>query len=69
MTYREKITIEHPEMLNGSHPGGVVGCPFSYGYEKREHSYCFTKQARREPILRKRCEACWDRKIRKEKEK
>ena len=67
MTYREKISKEHPEMLNDSHLGGVEGCPFSYGYEKRQNSYCFTKQSRKEPILAERCRACWDREIGEEK--
>ena len=66
MTYREKIAQEHPEAISEHHLGGVVHCPYYWGYEKRENSYCFTKQSCNEPILAERCRVCWDREIREE---
>ena len=32
MTYREKLTMEHPEFVGANLIGGCKGCPTTYGY-------------------------------------
>lgn len=56
MTYREKLTIEHPHCVGPENIGGCEGCPSSYDYAParvdcncgRDHDEC-TK--------------CWDQEI------
>lgn len=54
MTYREKLKIEHPDMITMESDGGCKGCPEHYGYcspmspEECEHISC---------------QECWDREI------
>ena len=61
MTAREKLTIEHPEKLNDSEPGGCMGCPEDYGYLP-DADFC-TNSYDRYGDLFERCKKCWDREI------
>lgn len=55
MTFREKLTIEHPYCVDKCCPGGCFGCPGNYGYEPE--SFDCTG------FLRDECTACWNREI------
>lgn len=48
MTYREKAKTDLPEYVDDMYDGGVCGCPWEYGYEKKTE--CIGD-----------CTACWDR--------
>ena len=61
MTAREKLTVEHPEKLDGLEPGGCMGCPEDYGYLP-DADFC-TNNYDRYGDLFKRCKKCWDREI------
>ena len=61
MTAREKLTIEHPEKLDDSEPGGCMGCPEDYGYLP-DAVFC-TNSYDRYGDLFERCKKCWDREI------
>lgn len=54
MTFREKIKIEHPEKINSSASGGVLGCPIHYGYEQYKPCSYISEEI---------CTDCWDREI------
>lgn len=56
MTCREKLKLEHPELVHNVYEGGCHGCPHDYGYlpkpeECTDRSGCSF------------CTACWDREI------
>ena len=53
MTYRERVTIEHPEAVSHDWGGGVAGCPRFYGYE--DTCPCTAGSQLEE------CTHCWDR--------
>ena len=53
MTCREKLTLEHPELVDIIYASGCKGCPNDYGYLPPNETLC---------ILDK-CRACWDREI------
>lgn len=56
MTYREKITIERPDMINPKSPGGVTLCPDDY-YDVGRPDFC-------KPNMENgSCDKCWDREI------
>ena len=60
MTFREKIKKECPEDIDSNCLGGIVGCPYSHGYESIDESLCqknFTK------VNAQICHECWDREI------
>ena len=61
MTAREKLTVEHPEKLDDSEPGGCMGCPEDYGYLP-DADFC-TNGYDQYGDLFKRCKKCWDREI------
>ena len=48
MTFREKANTDCPEYVDDLFEGGVCGCPYEYGYEKKGE--CIGD-----------CTACWDR--------
>lgn len=56
MTYRQKLAQEHPNFVSNEHRGGAMGCPYSYGYERKEDMPC-------RPEGWYNCTTCWDRKI------
>lgn len=60
MTFREKLTLEHPDCLNEDYGGGVRGCPSAYGYEERAEGPCFELGYQ---INEAGCTRCWDREI------
>lgn len=53
MTFKEKLSMEHPERLNNDCNGGCEGCPKDYGYEKA--MACSGNSLR--------CGECWNREI------
>lgn len=55
MTCREKLKLEHPELINAYlYGGGCHGCPSDYGYlPNRDGEYCTSAN----------CEACWNQEI------
>lgn len=56
MTCREKLKIEHPELVDDDRCGGCYGCPDHYGYaEKPDNSICDPSE--------EECRACWDREV------
>lgn len=60
MTFREKVTAEYPEVLDGNKMGGVRGCPVDYGYENS--AMCPTVGIN--PLTGCiDCTRCWDREI------
>ena len=58
MTCREKLKIEHPELINSYYSGGCANCPSSYGYLDKP-PYCHG-EIEIDPHI---CDACWDREI------
>lgn len=56
MTCREKLTIEHPELLHSVISGGCQGCPSTYHY-MRDPIWC------NDPKDDRGCEECWGREI------
>ena len=51
MTYKEKLSKEHPEKLNPKYRGGCAGCPCDYEYEP------FSEACSED------CDSCWNREI------
>lgn len=58
MTCREKLKIEHPEMVGEQFMGGCRCCPHYYGYLPKTVDGCGEIS----------CKECWDREIPEEKE-
>ena len=58
MTAREKLAMEHPQLINETFWGGCVGCPDRYGYLTRP-AFCKDKLYPSEA----NCANCWDREI------
>ena len=56
MTYREKLAKEHPECISDEFSGGAKGCPYDYGYERREDDPCRTYKGYN-------CISCWNREM------
>lgn len=56
MTCKEKLKLEHPEMIDEKKPGGCFGCPDTYGYLDKP-VYC-SKRFVLGPSV---CEECWSR--------
>lgn len=54
MTFREKMTIEHPDLVDSDYLGGVANCPRTYGYEYNNVCAGINEEA---------CTKCWDREI------
>lgn len=54
MTCREKLKLEHPELVDAQYDGGCKGCPYEYGYID---TGCSTAS------LHMSCTECWDREI------
>lgn len=61
MTFREKVTLEHPDEISNRCHGGVHGCPVSYGYE--DSVACGNSLGH----TNKKCTECWDREMPEEK--
>jgi hypothetical protein len=55
MTFKEKLHMEHPEMVDKRFCGGVKSCPYHYGYEKNLN--CMVLESN------KKCEECWNREM------
>ena len=58
MTCREKLAIEHPDMVGDDYFGGCCGCPFDLYYIDKPE-YCYDSNIKRD----ERCTKCWDREI------
>ena len=57
MTYRERLTIEHPERIDSEMLGGCDGCPADYGYSDDHHAdNCPFDRPSPE-----NCTKCWNR--------
>lgn len=52
MTCRDKLTIEHPSMVDDKWPGGCKACPHTYGYLDAPKNCAYIS-----------CRDCWDREI------
>lgn len=64
MTYRERLTIEHPERIDSKTLGGCDGCPADYGYSDDHANNCpFGMPSH------VNCTKCWDREIPEEPKK
>lgn len=57
MTFKEKVTQEHPEMVDEYYTGGVAQCPCHYGYEPN------TSLSSCEGPSSDVCAACWNREM------
>ena len=55
MTCREKLKLEHPELVDMDYIGGCHGCPNDYGYLPRPEG------CSEDPGMN--CTECWDREI------
>ena len=55
MTFKEKLTLEHPEALNNYCYNNIEGCPSDYGYSLDEE-FCPASN----------CADCWNREITEE---
>lgn len=55
MTCREKLKIDHPELVNDECMGGCFGCPNDYWHvdELISDEFC----------AKNRCEECWDQEV------
>ena len=58
MTAREKLAIDHPQLIDETFWGGCVGCPDRHGYLTRP-VFCKDKLYPSEA----NCANCWDREI------
>lgn len=58
MTCREKLALEHPELVRSEFHGGCKDCPSAYGYLEDPHMCAPGDDG---------CRACWDREIPEEK--
>lgn len=59
MTFKEKLTMEHPDKMNDYRESGYWdGCPYEYGYDKEKEALknCLCYGGRG-------CEYCWNREI------
>lgn len=56
MTFREKLSIEHPEYIGNIWDGGCKDCPYSYGYDGIENNICDNKTVNNDI-----CTKCWNR--------
>lgn len=54
MTCREKLKLEHPDMVDENYGGGCHGCPDTHGYAP-EPEWCAVNE--------KICRRCWDREV------
>lgn len=61
-TFREKLAIEHPHMINEKCIGGCIGCPCTYGYEASGTCVFLDKDG----MSNVNCTKCWDRELPKE---
>ena len=57
MTFKERLTIEHPDKLNEDCYAGCEGCPDAYGYEG------FSTCPQIGDYGAEKCKICWDREI------
>ncbi len=55
MTCREKLAIEHPELVGDAYYGGAASCPHEYGYLDKPKGF--------PDNCERLCTKCWDRKI------
>jgi hypothetical protein len=60
MTFKEKLKMEHPEMLDDIFGGGCMGCPSHRGYEAVGCGLCLERKERHSNKL---CTECWNRTI------
>ena len=59
MTFKEKLTKEHPDNIDSTEWGGCRLCPCTYGYESRTaHTPCINTIP-----SEKVCTQCWNREI------
>lgn len=63
MTCREKLKIEHPEMVTDCAYGGCIGCPFDYKYLDINDTPCLGMRIGH----KERCTACWNQEIPEQK--
>lgn len=56
MTLREKLSIEHPELIDDMWYGGCANCPSTYGYDTDGNEKCDCKT-----VTDDICRECWDR--------
>lgn len=61
MTYREKLKLEHPELVSDAYHGGAAQCPCSYGYESEQP--CAVSEDSNALCTAEICRKCWDREI------
>lgn len=54
MTFREKVLQMRPAARRDHEPGGMVGCPASYGLEEFWKTKCDSQKS---------CEDCWNREM------
>lgn len=62
MTCREKLKIEHPELVDDAYCGGCRDCPHSdkYKYLSQEKCLCCKRGVHPSPEL---CTKCWDQEV------
>lgn len=65
MTCREKLAIEHPEMVVFDSPGGCRGCPMDYDYMEHSEGLCIIYNTHWNSEI---CTKCWDQEVEEEVE-
>ena len=65
MTCREKLEIEHPELVSDGYTGGCARCPDDYGYAVTP-GYCGDIYIH---TIDQGCKECWDREVEECEEK
>jgi len=56
MTFRERLTKEHPDEIDEKYDGGCCGCPCDYGYENWVENYKYCESSAN-------CTDCWNREM------
>lgn len=52
--------MEHPDKVSPYFPGGVHGCPSSYGYAPKSDGLCDSDPYK---VNAKTCRECWGREV------
>lgn len=64
MTFKERLAKQHPKLVSNKFIGGCDGCPYDFGYEKKETAPCLISG--KTVCGWDDCAACWAREIPKE---
>ena len=63
MTCREKLKIDHPELVGDVYGGGCVGCPHNYGYIRIPDGDPCPGTIHGGDLNPDYCSKCWDQEV------